>query len=67
MKGFAIRLLVTALLLISTFFETAAQKESLPFIEGESLTYVVKYKWGAINTDVGELHRSPFQMACSTV
>ena len=30
------------------------QKADLPYVDGESLTYVVKYKWGAINTDVGE-------------
>jgi len=54
MKGFAIRLLAVAFVFVCTFFEAAAQKENLPFVEGESLTYVVKYKWGAINTDVGE-------------
>ena len=30
------------------------QKADLPYVDGESLTYVVRYKWGAINTDVGE-------------
>jgi hypothetical protein len=27
---------------------------NLPFKDGEKLRYVVKYKWGAINTEVGE-------------
>ena len=30
------------------------QKGYLPYVHGESLTYVINYKWGAINTDVGE-------------
>lgn len=30
------------------------QKADLPYVDGESLTYVVRYKWGAINTEVGE-------------
>ena len=32
----------------------SAQRSDLPYVPGESLTYVVNYKWGAINTDVGE-------------
>ncbi len=28
---------------------------SIPFSNGEKLTYVVKYKWGAINSEVGEV------------
>ena len=30
------------------------QKADLPYVHGESLTYVVNYKWGALDTDVGE-------------
>ena len=31
-----------------------AQIPDVPYTDGESLTYVVKYKWGAVDTDVGE-------------
>lgn len=31
-----------------------AQEPQVPYVDGESLTYVVKYKWGAVDTDVGE-------------
>jgi len=31
------------------------QGSSLPFAGGEKLTYTLKYQWGAINTDVGEV------------
>ena len=30
------------------------QKAGLPYKDGESLTYVVTYRWAAINTEVGE-------------
>jgi Protein of unknown function (DUF3108). len=30
------------------------QEKSTPYVGGESLTYVINYKWGGINTDVGE-------------
>lgn len=30
------------------------QKADVPYVHGESLTYVVNYKWGALDTDVGE-------------
>ena len=30
------------------------QNADLPYTDGESLTYVVNYKWGAVDTDVGE-------------
>lgn len=33
---------------------SAAQSDNPPYKVGESLTYTVNYKWGAINTDVGE-------------
>lgn len=31
-----------------------SQSSGVPYIGGESLTYVVNYKWGAVDTDVGE-------------
>jgi hypothetical protein len=31
-----------------------ANAQALPYKSGESLTYVINYKWGAVNTDVGE-------------
>ncbi len=31
-----------------------AQNSNLPYKGGESLTYIMNYKWGAVNTDVGE-------------
>ena len=31
-----------------------AQELQVPYGDGESLTYVVKYQWGAVDTDVGE-------------
>jgi len=33
---------------------SAASGDEPPYKAGESLTYTVNYKWGAINTDVGE-------------
>ena len=53
MKKENFRILFMALM---AFVSVAAwgQKADLPYIEGESLTYVVKYKCGPINTEVGE-------------
>ena len=34
--------------------EIIVQNIDVPYKEGESLTYVMNYKWGSINTDVGE-------------
>ncbi len=51
-KGLKIILAVFALLASSVV--VMAQKVDLPYVDGESLTYVVTYKWAAINTDVGE-------------
>lgn len=31
-----------------------AQEKSLAFTDGETLTYVAKYTWGSVNTDIGE-------------
>ncbi len=53
MKKENFRILFMALM---AFVSVAAwgQKTDLPYIDGESLTYVVKYKCGPINTEVGE-------------
>lgn len=51
-KGLKIILAVFVLLVSSVV--VMAQKVDLPYVDGESLTYVVTYKWAAINTDVGE-------------
>lgn len=44
------------LCLFSTLLQAQqeGQVRELPFKEGESLTYVLSYTWGGINTDVGE-------------
>lgn len=34
--------------------DTLLQARELPFKDGESLTYVLSYTWGGVNTDVGE-------------
>lgn len=54
MKALVLKVYLTALMLVCTLHYAGAQNVDLPFVEGESLTYVVNYKWGAINTDVGE-------------
>ena len=51
-KGLQVLLAVFAILFSS--MAVFAQKVDLPYKDGESLTYVVTYKWAAINTDVGE-------------
>lgn len=62
MKGISANILLVAILVACIFTQARAQKGDFPFIEGESLTYVVNYKWGAINTDVGEAVTS---LSCS--
>ncbi len=44
------------LFLIISFSRVAAEEKrrELPFKDGESLTYVLSYTWGGVNTDVGE-------------
>lgn len=54
MKGLAASFFLTAVLLFLAPLSVVAQRSDLPYVPGESLTYVVNYKWGAINTDVGE-------------
>ncbi|MDD4638404.1 MAG: DUF3108 domain-containing protein [Bacteroidales bacterium] len=59
------RTALTVLILLATLPLTAERfisdadgnppKADLPFQKGENLTYVVKYKWGAINSEVGEV------------
>lgn len=34
--------------------QASLQPKELPYIGGESLTYVLSYTWGGVNTDVGE-------------
>lgn len=51
-KGLRILLAMFVVLLSSV--AAVAQKADLPYKNGESLTYVVTYRWAAINTDVGE-------------
>lgn len=45
-------------LLVVLFFGwsivASGQNSHAPFKSGESLTYIMNYKWGAVNTDVGE-------------
>lgn len=47
-------ILLVLLLVLFSAGDSFAQKKELPYVHGESLTYVINYKWGAINTDVGE-------------
>ena len=47
-------LLLLAVVLSSYVVDLLAQDSGAPFIPGESLTYIMSYKWGAVNTDVGE-------------
>ncbi len=54
MKNMSVRLLFVVFLLVASSVAAVAQKAGLPYIDGESLTYVVRYKWGAVNTEVGE-------------
>ena len=54
MKGLAARFFLAVVLLCGASSAVFAQRADLPYVPGESLTYVVNYKWGAINTDVGE-------------
>lgn len=54
MKRFLADIVVALLLVAAGTGSLAAQPENLPYVDGESLTYVVKYKWGSVDTDVGE-------------
>ena len=51
---FRILLLMLSLVSICNAQEIIVQNIDVPYKEGESLTYVMNYKWGSINTDVGE-------------
>ena len=51
-KGF--KFILAAFALLVSLSAAFGQRTDLPYIDGESLTYVVTYKWAAINTDVGE-------------
>ena len=49
-----LKIILAALVLLVSASAVFGQKADLPYIDGESLTYEVTYKWAAINTDVGE-------------
>ena len=51
-KGF--KFILAAFAVLVSLSAAFGQRTDLPYIDGESLTYVVTYKWAAINTDVGE-------------
>ena len=52
MGGFVKYLFCAFMLLVCG--TASGQKSDVPYVHGESLTYVVNYKWGAVDTDVGE-------------
>lgn len=54
MKRFFADMAVVLLLVLAAGGTLLAQRKDLPYVDGESLTYVVKYKWGSVDTDVGE-------------
>lgn len=54
MKRTGLRLFFTAIVLFASLVVATGQEPDYPYIDGESLTYVVRYKCGPINTDVGE-------------
>ncbi len=54
MRSFVGNMILTLLLLAVWGLPVYGQKADLPYVHGESLTYVVNYTWGAIDTDVGE-------------
>ena len=54
MKRFVVYIMLLVFLVLAGGMDAFAQKENIPYIHGESLTYVVNYKWGAVDTDVGE-------------
>lgn len=54
MRKVVVYTVLLVLLVLAGGGNAFAQKENIPYIHGESLTYVVNYKWGAVDTDVGE-------------
>lgn len=44
----------TLLFVLLGALQALGQSADIPYRDGESLTYVVNYKWGAVDTDVGE-------------
>lgn len=54
MKIFKSHIIVLALLFLLAVIPAKGQNSDIPYIDGESLTYVINYKWGAVDTDVGE-------------
>lgn len=54
MRSFIKSAIILVFILSTWVIDVAAQDSSAPFMPGESLTYVMSYKWGSVNTDVGE-------------
>ncbi|MEF9930863.1 MAG: DUF3108 domain-containing protein [Bacteroidales bacterium] len=52
--NFNIRTFYFALLMLLLCGPIKAQRANSPYKDGESLTYVINYRWGSVNTDVGE-------------
>ncbi len=45
---------LVCMLFLGSVLMAFGQDGSIPYKDGESLTYVVNYKWGVVDTDVGE-------------
>ena len=54
MKRILGNIVLAFILLVAGGVCVYGQKADVPYVHGESLTYVVNYKWGALDTDVGE-------------
>ncbi len=54
MASFLRNMFLTVILVLWGCAFSFGQKADIPYVDGESLTYVVNYKWGAVDTDVGE-------------
>lgn len=54
MKRFVRETTLTLLMTVAWCIAALGQDSNVPYRHGESLRYVVNYKWGAVDTDVGE-------------
>ena len=54
MRKACVDAIMAIVFLLAWGIQAYGQRGDLPYVHGESLTYVINYKWGAINTDVGE-------------
>lgn len=54
MRRFIGNTALTFLCVVLGVLQAFGQNADIPYRHGESLTYVVNYKWGAVDTDVGE-------------